>query len=183
MCPDYFLAREIRKKVNLASECCLVLGSARDLLWAVMSSCESVTWQLDDPATWPAVGPCPSPCCLLLWSLLLQHLAEPDEEGFTSVLWHLLTTVRWASYQRCKLAMTYPISHLRPDYFLAREIRKKVNLASESPLVLWSDGEWSREVWQPVEGCDRSDRQEITAWLWKGAANCIAKRLLECPAR
>ena len=34
--------------------------------------------------------------------------------------------------------MTYPISHLRPDYFLAREIRKKVNLASESPLVLRS---------------------------------------------
>ena len=34
--------------------------------------------------------------------------------------------------------MTYPISQMRRDYFLAREIRKKVNLASESPLVLWS---------------------------------------------
>ena len=34
--------------------------------------------------------------------------------------------------------MTYPISQMRRDYFLAREIRKKVNLASESPLVLRS---------------------------------------------
>ena len=45
--------------------------------------------------------------------------------------------------------MTYPISHLRPDYFLAREIRKKVNLASESPLVLRRAvgcQEWSGEL-------------------------------------
>ena len=27
--------------------------------------------------------------------------------------------------------MTYPISQMRRDYFLAREIRKKVNLLSE----------------------------------------------------
>ena len=46
--------------------------------------------------------------------------------------------------------MHYPISHLRPDYFLAREIRKKVNLASESPLVIRS-GVWHpRVLWRAV---------------------------------
>ena len=37
--------------------------------------------------------------------------------------------------------MTYPISQMRPDYFLAREIRKKVNLLSEDlQLVRVSPG-------------------------------------------
>ena len=43
--------------------------------------------------------------------------------------------------QTCKSAMTYPISQMRRDYFLAREIRKKVNLLSEDlQLVRVSPG-------------------------------------------
>ena len=44
--------------------------------------------------------------------------------------------------------MTYPISHLRPDYFLAREIRKKVNLAVSCWLC---SGVLESVTWQ----CDR----------------------------
>ena len=88
------------------------------------------------------------------------------------VFWLVLTTVERCFYQRCKSAMTYPISQMRRDYFLAREIRKKVNLVSELP-----SGKIEGEtVWVAV----RRVLERCTARRQVVRCYCQGKTLLLC---